>query len=244
MLHSQNKITAVVLAGGKGTRLKPYTTVIPKPLMPVDDRPVLEYVLSWIKQGGVSTVIIAINHLAELIMAVIGSGEKWGLDIRYSREEKPLSTIGPLTLIESLPENFLVLNGDILTDLKVDDFFRFHLEKGALLTVATFERISKIDFGVIEIDEQGKVNNFLEKPEYSSRVSMGIYAMNRRILDYIPRNKAFGFDELVLALLREKEDIAVFTHDGKWLDIGRPEDYDLANQEDTAPLLKRMLGVG
>ncbi len=241
MDSNEQNLKAIILAGGKGTRLMPYTTVIPKPLMPIEDRAVLEYVLGWLRKSDVRDVVIAINHLAQLIQAVIGSGEEWGLNIQYSVEEEPLNTIGPLTLIDSLPDNFLVLNGDILTDLDIDDFYRYHLESDGILTVATIQRRETVDFGVLEFDADKRVNGFREKPEYTFNVSMGIYAMRHDILDHIPRNTPFGFDELILRLLDENEPIRVYPYKGEWLDIGRPEDYELANSPRYSSLLQRML---
>ena len=223
---------AVVLAGGKGTRLLPYTTVLPKPLMPVGDRPVLEHVLTSLHGAGVRRVTISVGHLSELIQAFFGDGAKLGLTIDYAIEDRPLNTIGPLAFIENLGENFLVLNGDILTDLDLRAFWAAHCRRNVALTVATFRREVRIDFGVIHFEESGgKVRGFDEKPVLPYDVSMGIYALGRRCLDFIPSGEPFGFDQLVLALLAAHEPVQAFPHKGKWLDLGRPEDYALANTE-------------
>jgi NDP-mannose synthase len=227
-----NPPRAVVLAGGKGTRLLPYTTVLPKPLMPVGDRPVLEHVLTKLRDAGVRDVTISVGHLSELIQAFFNNGSKLGLNINYAVEDRPLNTIGPLAFIENLGEDFLVLNGDILTDLDIKAFWEAHLAGNVALTVATFRREVRIDFGVIRYEESGgKVRGFEEKPTLPYDVSMGIYALNRRCLDFIPRGEPFGFDQLVLALLAAREPVQAFPHKGKWLDLGRPEDYSLANTE-------------
>jgi len=223
---------AVILAGGKGTRLKPYTTVIPKPLVPVGERAIIDILISRLVKCGVDEVFICLNHFAEIIMAYLGNGARFGLKINYSLEEEPLGTVAPIGLIQGLPEDFLVMNGDLLTDLDFSELFSIHIAHKSLLTVSTYHRTTKIDFGVLELDpKDNKVTGFREKPEYSFNVSMGVYAMNRKILDYVPRNKPFGFDNLMLCLLEKKIPVNVFPYKGYWLDIGRPDDYEKANED-------------
>jgi len=223
---------AVVLAGGKGTRLLPYTTVLPKPLMPIGDTPIIEHVLLGLRDAGFKKVTISVGHLSELIEAFCGDGEKWDLEITYALEDKPLNTIGPLAFIEDLGENFLVMNGDVLTDLDIPALWAKHSEVGATLTVATLRREVNIDFGVLRYDPQGhRVNGFEEKPVLPYDVSMGVYILNRKCLEFIPKGEPFGFDELVLALLDAGEHVHAFPHEGKWLDIGRREDYEAANED-------------
>ncbi len=223
---------AVILCGGKGTRLRPYTTVLPKPLMPIGNRPILEVVLNSLKKAGIVNVTLCVGHLAELIRAFFGDGEKLGLNIEYSMEDKPLGTIGPLAFIENLGENFLVMNGDVLTDLNPMTLFEAHLAKGCDLTVATHEREAKIDFGVLSVREGcDEVQGFVEKPCHRYEVSMGVYAMNRSVLEHFARGEAFGFDQLVLTLLAKKRSVHRMRHDGVWFDIGRLEDYDLAQSD-------------
>ena len=223
---------AVIMAGGKGTRLKPYTTSIPKPLVPVGDKAIIEILLNRLKKNGVNEVFICLNHFAEMITAFLGNGNKFGLKINYSLEDRPLSTVAPLKLITNLPEDFLVMNGDLLTDLDFSKLFQYHLQDSSLLTVATYSRAAKIDFGVIEIDPAtNTASGFREKPEYRFDVSMGVYAMNQKILNFVPDNEPFGFDHLMLKLLETRQRISVFPYNGYWLDIGRPEDYEKANED-------------
>lgn len=223
---------AVILAGGKGTRLKPYTTVIPKPLVPVGERAIIDILIARLVKCGVDEVFICVNHFAEIIMAYLGNGSKFGIKINYSLEEEPLGTVAPIGLIKGLPEDFLVMNGDLLTDLDFRQLFSLHTDTNALLTVSTYHRTTKIDFGVLELDPaDNKVTGFVEKPEYSFNVSMGVYAMNRRVLDFVPRNKAFGFDNLMLYMLEKKIPVNVYPYEGYWLDIGRPDDYEKANDD-------------
>ncbi len=222
---------AVVLAGGKGTRLQPYTNEIPKPLVPIGNTPIIEILLRTLKRSGVTKVHLAVNHLAHLIMAVLGDGHGLGLEICYVVEDRPLSTIGPLTLIDNLPEHFIVANGDILTDLKVADLLEAHRRSGALVTVATQKRTERIDFGVLEADAENRVTGFREKPEYDFAVSMGLYAFSREVLQFVPDRQPFGFDQLILELLRQNQPVRQYPYDGFWLDVGRPDDYERALRE-------------
>ncbi|MCX6284549.1 MAG: sugar phosphate nucleotidyltransferase [Bacteroidetes bacterium] len=226
------KMKAVILAGGKGTRLKPYTTVIPKPLVPVGEKAIIDILIARLVKCGVDEVTICLNHFAEIIMAYLGNGSKFGLKINYSLEEEPLGTVAPIKLIENLPDDFLVMNGDLLTDLDFRELYSKHTVQKALLTVSTYHRTTKIDFGVLELDkDDNKVTGFREKPEYSFNVSMGVYAMNRKVLEYVPKNKPFGFDNLMLSLLEKQIPVNVFPYSGYWLDIGRPDDYEKANED-------------
>lgn len=223
---------AVILAGGKGTRLKPYTSVIPKPLVPVGERAILEILISRLRAQGVDEVYICLNHFAEIIMAFFGDGSRFGLKIHYSLEQEPLGTVAPIKLIRNLPDNFLVMNGDLLTDLNFNNLFAYHLNGNSLLTVSTYTRKTKIDFGVIEVDEETMLaRGFREKPEYTFSVSMGVYVMNRAVLEYVPDGKPFGFDNLMLALLENRNPARIYPYNGYWLDIGRPDDYEKANED-------------
>ncbi len=219
---------AVILAGGQGTRLKPYTIVLPKPLVPVGSLPIMEILLNQLKDAGFTHITIAVNHLAEIIMAYFQDGKKWGITIDYSIEDMPLSTMGPLKLIKDLPDNFLVMNGDVLTDLNFESFMENHLNEKRLFSISSFIRTDKSEYGVLNINEQNELTEFKEKPEYTFQVSMGIYAVNKKILDYIPEQSFFGFDHLMYKLLEEKQPVKVIPHTGIWLDIGRPTDYQLA----------------
>ncbi|MEI7595139.1 MAG: sugar phosphate nucleotidyltransferase [Bacteroidota bacterium] len=223
---------AVILAGGKGTRLKPYTTVLPKPLVPVGEKAILEILINRLKKAGVDEIYICLNHFAEIIMAFFGNGEKFGIKINYSLEDKPLSTIAPIKLIKGLPDHFLVMNGDLLTDLDFADLYNKHLESNALLTVSTYKRTVKVDFGVIDIDKiTNQATGFREKPEYNFQVSMGVNVLSKKILDIVPENEAFGFDNLMYKLLENNERINTYSYEGYWLDIGRPDDYEKANED-------------
>ena len=221
---------AVILAGGRGTRLRPYTLTLPKPLVPLVDTPIVEIVIRKLANAGYDVVTLAINHMGELIQAYFGNGERWGLTAQYSLEDEPLGTIAPLRLINDLPENFLVINADVLSDLDLSKFLSDHIENDAIFTIAATSREQVLDYGVLGIDGQRLVS-FREKPKLSQLVSMGIYAVNRRVLQYIPPKGPFGFDELMLKLIATDQPVNVVQHTGYWLDIGRPEDYERATIE-------------
>ena len=222
---------AVILAGGKGRRLAPYTTILPKPLMPIGDVPILEVVVRQLKHAGFDEITMAVGHLAELLMAYFGDGKKWGVQIRYSREEQPLGTAGPLSLVEGLDEPFLVMNGDLLTTLDYRAMWEYHNGNGAIATLATFQRDVKIDLGVIETDDQNWVQRYIEKPTYHYTVSTGIYVFEPAVLEYIPQRERMDLPDLVLKLLAAGERVAAYPLKGLWLDIGRPDDYERAMAE-------------
>ena len=223
-----NDATVVILAGGKGARLAPYTTTFPKPLMPIDDMPILEIVLHQLRQCGFTNIVLSVGHLAELIVAFCGSGAKWGLNIHYAREDVPLGTIGPLRLVEKPKRPFIVMNGDLLTDLDYGELYRRHVNKQCLATVATYRREVNISFGVLEYDSSLRITRFVEKPTNPYWVSMGIYVFDPQIVERVPTGRHYGFDDLMKDMLKDSQKIHAYPFDGLWLDIGRPEDYEQA----------------
>jgi NDP-sugar pyrophosphorylase family protein len=221
---------AVILAGGKGTRLKPYTTILPKPLMPVNDVPILEVVIRQLKNAGFERITMAVGYLAELIEAFFGDGRKWGVKITYSREDKPLGTAGPIGLIRDLEDNFLVMNGDVLTNLKYAELLKYHIKKDAVVTIATYNKQVKIDLGIIKSNGDGSIRDYIEKPTLDYHVSMGVYAFNKKVLDYIPTDQSFDFPDLIKKLIG-KQNVFTYYFTEYWRDIGRREDYELAIEE-------------
>lgn len=219
---------AVILAGGKGTRLKPYTISLPKPLVPIGDMPILEIIIRKLAKADFRHITITVNHMADIIRAFCGDGSKWDVKIDYSLEDRPLSTMGPLKLINDLPEDFLVMNGDVSTDLDLREFYDEHVSKSSLFTISAYSREQKVDYGVLEIGQDNKLVNFIEKPTSLYNVSMGVYMVNREVLNYIPENRFYGFDHLMLDLIANKQPATVRIHSGYWLDIGRPDDYEKA----------------
>ncbi len=222
---------AVILAGGKGTRLRPYTVVLPKPLMPIGDYPILEVIIRQLATNGFDRITLAVNHQAEIIKAFFGDGSKWGVDIDYSMEDMPLGTMGPLKLIRDLPDDFLVMNGDILTDLDFAGFHDKHIENSRLFTISSFLRVQNVDYGVLKTDPNDCLVGFHEKPNDTYQVSMGIYMVNRRVLSQIVDGRTYGFDNLMHDLMRSNLPIHVERFSGYWLDIGRPDDYMQAIEE-------------
>ncbi|MFI0817774.1 NDP-sugar synthase [Streptomyces sp. NPDC021098] len=223
---------AVILAGGKGVRLRPYTTALPKPLVPIGEQhAILEIVMRQLAASGFTSCTLAIGHLGHIIRAYVGNGSQWGLRVGYATEDSPLGTMGPLlTMLDRLPEHFLAMNGDVLTDLDFGDVLRSHQQAEAPLTIATYARQVNIDFGVLNTDE-GRVVGFAEKPSMDYRVSMGVYGVSREALARYTPGLPLGFDELVLDLLEAGTPPRAYEFDGYWLDIGRPDDYDRANAE-------------
>ena len=222
---------AVILAGGRGRRLKPYTTVLPKPLMPIGDYPILEVILRQLHQCGFDDIIISTGYLHEIIRAYLDSAAHPGWHIRYSHEQEPLGTIGPLRLVDNLESRFLVMNGDILTDLNYRLLMEAHTAQGARATVATYQRDVPIDFGVLSRDAENRITSFREKPVFHFDVSMGIYVFERDILELVPEDRPFGFDDLMYALIDTEERVYSYPYDGYWLDIGRPDDYERSIEE-------------
>jgi len=193
--------------------------------MPIGDHPILEVIVRQLAQAGFNRITMAVNHQADLIKAFFGDGSKWKVDINYSLETEPLSTIGPLKLIDDLSEDFLLLNGDVLTDLNFRQLYCDHVKNRRLFTIAASCRKHVVDYGVLDVGEDSQLSGFREKPAYDYMVSMGIYVMNRSALDIVPRGQRYGFDNLMMDLLAQNAPIHVERHDGYWLDIGRVDDY-------------------
>jgi NDP-sugar pyrophosphorylase family protein len=221
---------AIILAGGRGTRLHPYTVVMPKPLMPLGEHPILEIVIRQLAAAGFDNITLAVNHQAEIIKAFFQDGNRWGVKINYAVEDEPLGTMGPIKRITDLPEHFLVMNGDILTDLNYQNFYDAHVAVDALFTISSYNRQEIVDYGVLGT-RAGKLINIREKPCVSYEVSMGIYMMSRRVVALIPAKGAFGFDQLMLEMIRTESPVQVALFNGYWLDIGRPDDYRRAADE-------------
>ena len=225
---------AVILAGGLGTRLRPYTTVLPKPLMPIDDRPILDIVIRQLAYAGFERITIATGYLAELIEAFFRDGSAYGIAIDYFREETPLGTVGALSSIEGLDRDFLVMNGDVLTDMDYGELFEHHLAGGQVATIATHKREVQVSLGVMHFEQANdpaQVTDYVEKPKLAYEASMGIYCFATGVLDHIPPGKRLDFPDLVLRLIAAGEIVRAWRPDAYWLDIGRPDDYEQAQDE-------------
>jgi NDP-mannose synthase len=237
---------AVILAGGKGTRLAPYTTVLPKPLMPIGDRAILDVVVRQLASHGYERLTFAVGYLAHLVKAVFADGSAWGVSIEYHEEEQPLGTAGPLALVEGLHDTFLVMNGDVLTTLDYGELFEIHRRAGNALTIATHHRTVRTEYGVLHLDghhgETRRVTGYEEKPTLEYTVSMGVYVLEPAALAHIPRGERFDIPDLVLALLDAGEPVGSHLFEGYWLDIGRHDDYEQA-LSDYEQILPRLLSA-
>ena len=222
----------VILAGGKGSRLKPYTTVFPKPLMPVGDKPILEIIIRQLKSQGLEDITITVGHLSELIVSFLGDGSNYGVNLKYSKEDKPLGTAGGLALIkEELKDTFLMINGDTLTTLSFLDLINYHRSNKSIATIALKKREAYIDFGVVTLDSNSTIEEYIEKPSIDHLVSMGLYIFEPKVLECIRPNEYLDFPDLVKQLISNGETVKGYVYDGYWLDIGRPDDYERANME-------------
>jgi len=231
MSTSNKKMKAILLVGGKGTRLAPYTTILPKPLMPIGDVPILEIVVRQLQRVGFDDITLAVGHMAELVASYFGDGSKFGVKLTYSREDTPLGTAGPIALVPDLQDTFLVMNGDLLSTIDLAALLAYHRARGAIVTLAAHAHDIRIDLGVIQTDSDNWLVDYIEKPVYHYNVSTGIYVFEPEILSYIPFGERLDLPELVLKVARENKKVNVYKFEGYWLDIGHPGDYEKANEE-------------
>ena len=228
-LHDDLRDTRVViLAGGRGTRLAPYTSILPKPLMPIGDRSILETVIDQLSDVGARHVTLCVGYLSHLIRSVLDQRTDEGIDLEFVQEHDALGTAAPLRLVTGLDNTFIFMNGDILTTLDYRELLRHHRASGNMLTIATRDRHIKIDYGMLHLDSANRLQLFEEKPELVSPVSMGIYVMEPEALRYIPRADRFDVPDLVQTLLAAEQPVGAYRFDGLWFDIGRPSDYEEA----------------
>lgn len=222
---------AVILVGGKGTRLKPFTMTIPKPLLPLGDVPILEVVIRQLAAAGVTRVVLTLGHMAHLFTASVGEGRRWGVDIEFCREDEPLGTAAPLRLIRDLDDDFLVMNGDILTSLDFGALVAHHRAAGAWGTIGVSQRQVKIDYGVVRSSPEGLLLGYDEKPTIEYGVSMGINVLSRRALALLPAAGRFDMPDLMRAIMAAGHPVACYRTDAYWQDIGRMDDYAVASQD-------------
>lgn len=222
---------AIILAGGLGTRLHPFTQVIPKPLLPVGDRSVLEIQIEHLKKYGINEIYFAANYKADLLKTYFGHGKKYGVKINYSIEQKRLGTCGPISLLkDKLHDSFLVLNGDVLTNIDLSKAYNYHIEKGGMITVVSKDVTFPLSYGNLKT-KNDRVIKIVEKPDIKVEITVGIYFMSTKIFEYIPYNKQFGMDDLIKKLIKEKEEIFRYKMDEYWIDIGKMEDYNKAQED-------------
>lgn len=219
---------AIILAGGLGTRLKPFTEVIPKPLLPIGEKAVLEIQIEHLRGHGFDEIFLATNYKSDYIQKFFGDGSHYGVTLKISKEETPLGTAGPLSLLKAeLDQPFLLMNGDILTRLKFSEMYAFALEKKAKLTIGAKKIFTPFRFGNIE-SEGGYVSNIQEKPDIETNVLAGVYIMTPDIFEHIPHNKPYGMDQLIRKMLTESDPIAIYQIEEYWLDIGVIDDFKAA----------------
>jgi len=221
----------LILAGGKSSRLRPYTTVLPKPMLPVGDYPVLEIILRQLKAAGVTHVTLAVGYLGHIFQAFFQDGSRLGLSISYSFEEKPLGTAGPIALsLGELGEDFIVMNGDLLTTLNYGKLFQAHLDAKAAATIATYKREVKMDFGVIESSSSG-LDRYIEKPVYNFDVSMGINVLNSKVISrFLKSGQYLDIPDLMIKLKEDGQVVHCHQQPCYWLDMGRMDDYQTASE--------------
>ena len=224
-------VPVIIQAGGKGTRLRPYTAILPKPLMPVDDMPILEIVVRQLAHYGFTDLYVTTGHLAHLIESFFGDGSHWNTHIQYVREDQPLGTIGPVRKLPRFDRPFIVMNGDLLTDIDYRALYDYHQSHGNLVTVGVYRGEVPVSLGVIDFDDEKRIVGFREKPSLYFWASMGIYVFSPELWDLIPPDTVYGFDSLMADLLGQRRNAQVFPWSGLWLDIGRPEDYARATDE-------------
>ena len=225
---------AVILSGGKGTRLAPYTMILPKPLVPIGHKPILDIIVRQLSYFGFSDITLTLGYLSELIQAYFSTATSIpsNVDLKYIKEAKPLGTAGSLSLLkEKIDSSFLVMNGDILTTLNYKKLYEYHCEKKSLLTIATHKKKVKIDLGVIKTDDNNNISDYIEKPVEKFEVSMGVYIYSPEVLDFIEVNKYLDFPDLVLKLIRNGKNVSCYPNDSFWMDIGRPEDFVQAQEK-------------
>ncbi len=227
----ERQMRAVILAGGRGARLQPFTTVLPKPLMPIGDLPILEVLIRQLVRAGICDIVLAVGYLSSLIEAVIGDGERLGARIQYSREQQPLGTAGPLSLVSDLGDSFLVMNGDLLTTLDFQALIQFHQQRAATATLATFRKQYTIDLGVLTVEGQDSVVGYTEKPSLELVVSTGIYVFEREVLAELIPGERLDLPDLIRALIARDRPVSAYPFDGIWLDIGRHDDYQQAIEQ-------------
>ena len=222
---------AVILAGGKGTRLLPFTKVFPKPLVPLGEKPIIDTIIRQLKYFGFTRITLAVGYMAEMIQTYLRNGERYGVDLEYAFEEEPLGTVGPLAQIGNLEQRFLVMNGDVITNLNYRDLITFHKDHNAIATIGTYHKNFRIDLGIVQDDGGLSIVDYIEKPNYTFKVSMGVFVFEHHVLSYMEPKKYLDFPDLIKRLIAHGEIVMSYPFDGYWLDIGNHVDYEKAIDE-------------
>jgi mannose-1-phosphate guanylyltransferase len=225
-------VKAVILAGGLGTRLRPLTNNKPKPMLPVGEKPILEHLIEWTKKGGVKSIVICVSYLRKSIEDYFEDGSKFGVKIEYAISNKPLATAGQLkTAEEFIDDDFVCMYGDSIFNFSLKNMIKQHVTKKSFVTMSLNEFKTNLPYGVIETSKKGKVTSWNEKPEIKANVNMGCYVMNSNIFDLIPKNKAYGMDDVIKKAMKNKQAVNSFITKKGFTDIGNKESYKQACDE-------------
>jgi NDP-sugar pyrophosphorylase family protein len=224
-------VRAIIMVGGRGVRLQPYTTAIPKSLLPLGETPIIEIVITQLARAGFDRITLMLGHMGYLFQAAVGDGSRWGIKVDYCLEHEPLGTAAPLRLVEDLDEHFLVMNGDVLTTLDFLQAIETHLAAKAAATIISKTREVRIEFGVTKTDDEGFLVDYIEKPTYTYNVSTGINILSRQCLDVIPAEGAFDMPNLMLAVKNSGRKVLCHLTQSYWQDIGNFDDYQRASRD-------------
>ncbi|HEY7367433.1 MAG TPA: nucleotidyltransferase family protein [Nitrosopumilaceae archaeon] len=223
---------AVILAGGLGTRLQPYTTFVPKPMLPLGEKPLLEHLIEWLRKNGIKSTVLCVSYLRKTIEDYFEDGERFGMEIEYAIASKPLATAGQLKTAEKfIDESFVCVYGDSIFDFDLKTMINQHLKKKSFITMSLYEYKTKLNYGVIETTKNGRVIGWNEKPEIKANINIGCYVMEPQVFELIPSNKPYGMDDVIKkAILRKKVVNSFLTKKG-FMDIGDKTSYKKAYQQ-------------
>lgn len=234
---------AIILAGGKGIRLKPYTTILPKPLLPVNGKPIVEIIIQQLAEAGVKEIIVSVGYLGQLLEAYLRDGSQYGIKISYSREVNPLGTAGPISLINNLSDDFFVINGDTLCDVDFQSMLQLHRESGNAATVSAYRKNHMIDLGTLELDDQLQITAYNEKPTIDYIVSMGIYVFNSSVKKELKVGEHLDLPDFIMQLRDKDYAVGAYMHSGIWMDMGRPSDFEkIQDDESLSNQIKALIG--
>lgn len=229
--RQQHRLKAVILAGGLGTRLRPFTLLLPKPMLPVGPKPILEHIIEWVKASGVKNIVVSTGYLGRMIEEYFRDGSELGVSIEYARSNRPLGIGGQLRAVNKRVDGrFLCLYGDAILDFKLQPLLEFHLRKKALVTMGLMKYETQLKYGLIDVDKSGRIASWREKPVIGGDINIGCYIMEKRFLKYIPEGKIYGMKEAMEAAMKAGETVCAMSVKGKFFDIGDRKSYMEANE--------------
>ena len=234
---------AIILAGGQGIRLKPYTTVLPKPLLPVNEKPIIEIIIRQLAEAGIKEIIVSVGYLGQLLEAYLRDGSQYGIKIDYSREEKPLGTAGPISLIDNVSDDFFVINGDTLCDVDFTTMLQEHRDSANAATVSAYRKKHTIDLGTLELDDNLQITAYNEKPTIDYIVSMGIYVFKSSVKKELEVGAHLDLPDFIMQLRDKGYGVGAYMHSGIWMDMGRPSDFEkIQDEESLSSQVKALIG--